>query len=210
MAAGRSGRTRRMALVNLGPVCGLLASMSFLVGFLVAILLDPGWRVGAFWLSDLGVRQGAWAYNTGVVLGGLLTIPFALSARHLLAPGRLTRLGSTLFVVAGIAQVGVGVFTEHTPAMHLVFAFVLFTAVPLGWIVLALPMHRTPAFGGFGGVLSLIALGIVLVAGRVTNRFTAEAIGVFTAVAWAILVSAVLLLRHPAVPPPKGLSAPPA
>src|SRR3990172_10114928 len=108
----------KLALARLGPLCGLLAAVVFLALFVTAMVLDPGWRMGGMWLSDLGGRQAAWAFNTACVLAGLLLIPYALSLPRVLHRGLVTWVGAVLFLVAAGFLIGVGVFTEHLCSLH--------------------------------------------------------------------------------------------
>ena len=189
---------------RLGPLCGLAAALGFLAFFITAMILDPGWRIGGMWLSDLGVRQAAWAFNTGCVLAGLLIIPFALSAPHLFHRGRLTGVGAGFFTLAGVFLVGVGVFTEHFGVVHGIVSIGFFASLVLGWILLALPMHRTPAFGGYGGALNLTALGITFGSMAVLNAYAVEAIVVLVAVYWGVVAAGLLLSRGAGTPAGTG------
>src|SRR3990172_349550 len=191
---------RSALLVRVGPWCGLVAAFSFLAFFLTATLLDPMWRMGGMWLSDLGVRQAAWAFNTGCVLAGLLIIPFALSAPHLFHRGPLTWAGAAFFMHAGVFLVGVGVFTEHFGVIHGIVSFGFFGSLLLGWILMPLPMHRTPAFGGYGGFLNLGALGVTFGSMALFNAFTVEAVVVLVAVYWGIITAGLLLPRGAGTP----------
>jgi len=60
-------------------MCGILAPIVFLIFYLVAWSLSPWYDFGGNYLSDLGVGEGAWAFNTGAVVAGLLAIPFAFA-----------------------------------------------------------------------------------------------------------------------------------
>lgn len=189
---------RSALLVRIGPWCGLVAAFGFLTLFLTAMLLDPTWRIGGMWLSDLGVRQAAWAFNTGCVLAGVLIIPFALSAPHLFHRGPLTWAGAVLFTLAGAFLVGVGLFTEHFGVLHGIVSLGFFGSLLLGWLTLAYPMHRSPAFGGLGGVLTIGALGVALGSVPLFSAYAVEAIVVLDAVFWGLITAGVFLLRAPA------------
>jgi hypothetical membrane protein len=191
----------RWSLERLGPLCGLLAAGVWLALFLTAMVLDPTWPIGGAWLSDLGVRQAAWAFNTACVLAGALILPYAMSIPTLLPKGRLTWLGTFLFTAAGVFLIGVGVFTEHFYPAHGVVSLGFFGSLILGWILLAYPMQRAPVFGGVGGLLNLGALGVVFGSAPIVNPYALEAIVVLTAVGWGMITAVVFLLRAPAAMP---------
>jgi len=187
----------KLPLARLGPLCGLLAAVVFLALFVTAMILDPGWQMGGMWLSDLGVRQAAWAFNTACVLAGLLLIPYALSLPRVLHRGAVTWVGAVLFLVAAGFLIGVGVFTEHFGSLHTIVSFGFFGTLVLGWIVLAYPMHKTAAFGGLGAVINVVALLVNAASAVLFNAYTLEAVVVLSAVVWGILTAGILLARQP-------------
>lgn len=184
-----------LRLQRLGPACGLAATVSWLALFLTAMALDPTWPVGGAWLSDLGVRQAAWAFNTACFLAGVLILPYAAAIPLLLPKGRLTWLGTFCFTAAGVFLIGVGVFNEHFSPAHGVVSLGFFASLLLGWTALVYPLHRTPAFAGLGGLLTVGALAVVIVSLVLFNAYAVEAIVVLDAVFWGLITAGVFLLR---------------
>jgi len=99
-------------LLRAAAICGLLASVTFIVGVLLGDLVQPeAFSPANDDISDLGARTAdqAWIYNQiAANLNGLLTFAFALGLwRALGSSGWLARLG-----VLGLAAIGVTRFLE--------------------------------------------------------------------------------------------------
>ncbi|MCU4926696.1 DUF998 domain-containing protein [Halobacteria archaeon AArc-dxtr1] len=111
-------RGRNQQAVRAAAACGLLAPLVAIGTIVLSSLLAPTetftWSDRA--LSDMG-RLGAetfWLFNGGLVLGGLLGIPFAWRL-WIESQATLERAGIALVAVATISLVGVGVFfLDHT------------------------------------------------------------------------------------------------
>ena len=92
-------------------ICGLLAPVTFVVGFVLGDLAQPdAFSPANDNISDLGARTAhqAWIYNQiAANLNGLLIVAFALGLWRALGSGWLARLG-----VLGLAVIGVTRFLE--------------------------------------------------------------------------------------------------
>jgi hypothetical membrane protein len=100
----------------------VLAPAASLVGIGLAIALTPSFSWASSALSDLG-RAGApvpWLFNGGLILGGLLALPFAWW-RWRRASNPLARLAAIGLAGTGLALAGVGRFPTGT-ALHLPLA----------------------------------------------------------------------------------------
>ena len=92
-------------------ICGLLASVTFIVGVLLGDLAQPdAFSSADDDISDLGAQTAdqAWLYNQiAANLNGLLIVAFAMGLWRALGSGWLARLG-----VLGLALIGVTRFLE--------------------------------------------------------------------------------------------------
>jgi hypothetical protein len=92
-------------------ICGLLAPVTFVVGFVLGDLAQPdAFSPANDNISDLGARPAhqAWIYNQiAANLNGLLIVAFALGLWRALGSGWLARLG-----VLGLAVIGLTRFLE--------------------------------------------------------------------------------------------------
>lgn len=164
-------------------MAGLLifvAAFQFIIGLMVAAAVDPPYSIHNNFISDLGVRAGAPIFNGSIIaLGTLLAV-----AAYFIDRALDTRWFTILLLVTGVAAAGVGVFTEHAPALHTLFSFVAFlgagitaiatyrfTAPPLSYISvsvgtlslssLALFATRNDLGLGVGGMERMIVLPVL-------------------------------------------------
>lgn len=107
---GTATRANRFARAS-----GVLAPAVSLLGIALAVSLTPSFSWAASALSDLG-RPGApvpWLFNGGLVLGGVLALPFAWW-RWQRAGSRVGRLTAIGLGGTGLALAGVGLFPSGT------------------------------------------------------------------------------------------------
>ena len=88
----------------------------------MAEALYPGYSISQNYISDLGVGPSALIFNSSVFLLGLMVV---VSAYFVHGSFR-SRLATGLLVLAGLGAMGVGVFTENSPAMHEIVSDIAF------------------------------------------------------------------------------------
>ena len=175
---------------------------SSLVGFattLAATLVSPTFSWTAHALSDLGAPTAttAWLFNGGLVLGGLIGLPFAgvvyARARH-----ALERVGAVALAGAVAALALVGAFPTGTPA-HFPVAVAYFTL-----FTVAMWVHGTGAAlagdvrRGLGGIWLGIVHGLAWLAWAVAGPeglAIPELVGSALFLAW--IVQTTRWLRRP-------------
>ncbi len=148
----------------MGGIFGLVLIACFLAGYITAWALSPWYDFGGHYLSDLGIGEGAFAFNIGVMSAGLITIPFAWGLWSTLRDHILGKLGSLVCALAGIFLFLVGVFPEDQVPTHYIVSVSFFASLGVALIVLALPMIRSPVFRRVAAPLTvvIIVLSIVL------------------------------------------------
>jgi hypothetical protein len=142
-------------------VCGLLAFLTFNVGWIAGGLAQPdAFSSADDDISDLGAMtaDAAWIYNQiGANLTGLLVVALALGLWRVLSPNLLGRVGAAALIVTGIAALAGGVFrldcqgidsgcendSWHASA-HKVASAVLAGATFIAPLVLAVAFRRIP------------------------------------------------------------------
>lgn len=117
---------------------GLLAIIGpayALISIAVAIMLSPwfSWRNNA--ISDLGVSDVAPIFNISLIVCGILCAIFFLSM-ILYLKDWLGKVGMFLMLLASIALVGIGVFTEDYSPHHSYFSLAFFTLLLVASILL--------------------------------------------------------------------------
>ncbi len=179
----------------MGGIFGLVLIACFLTGYITAWALSPWYDFGGNYLSDLGVGEGAFAFNIGVMSAGLITIPFAWGLWNALREHILGKLGSLVCALAGIFLFLVGVFPEDQVPTHYIVSVSFFASLGVAVIVLALPMIRSHVFRRVAAPLTvvMIVLTIVLVIPLGTGPLM-ETIAVLEALVWVFVVSVQMIL----------------
>jgi hypothetical membrane protein len=112
-------------VITLRKIAGLLiltGAIQLIVCMIIAETLYNGYSAADNYISDLGVGPSAMIFNASMILFGLMTIGgayYIMRAFH-------TRLTPLLFAIAGIAAIGVGIFTEDYHEIHLVMSVLIF------------------------------------------------------------------------------------
>lgn len=185
----------------MGGICGIVGPLAALGLVFAATALDPSFRWDSNALSDLGVGPAAAWFNGAVILGGLLTIPFALGLREALPRSAVTLVGSAIFVVGGIALALVGVFTLDAPALHAAAALGYFLLVPIGIVLLAIVLEGVWRwFAILAGVVALASILLLPVALTDVGFAVPEIIEAIVLAAW-IAVMGARLVRLPMAAP---------
>jgi hypothetical membrane protein len=123
-------------MLRIAGLCGVATSAVALSCIFVAISLSPWFSWSANALSDLGVREAAVIFNSGLIAAGILSIVFATglwmtSKGHILGRG-----GAALFFIGAFALSGIGVFSEATGVVHLFFSVAFFILMPFSLFLL--------------------------------------------------------------------------
>lgn len=179
----------------MGGIFGLVLIACFLAGYITAWALSPWYDFGGDYLSDLGIGEGAFAFNIGVMSAGLITIPFAWGLWNTLREHILGKLGSLVCALAGIFLFLVGVFPEDQVPTHYVVSVSFFASLGVALIVLALPMIRSRVFRRVAApiTIAIIVLSIVLVIPLGAGPLM-ETIAVLEALVWVFVASVQMIL----------------
>jgi hypothetical membrane protein len=186
---------RRARLI--GIACGFLSPVSFLVLYCIAMLNDPGYTFFENYLSDLGVGPAAWAFNSAVILAGVLAMPFATTAFvPTFGRRRLSLAGSATLLVACAFLILVGVFTEDYGDLHLVVSIGFFLTLLMAFGLIAEAAYRTRALGWPGKWFSVgvFVVGTILLVNG-TDPWV-ETVAVLAAVVWLLVMSLLVLMKE--------------
>ncbi len=120
---------------QLARTFGVAASIIILVGVLVSSLFYRG-RAGERYsllnhyiseLGEVGVSRAAWVFNLGLILGGLLMVPFTIGLGMLLN-SLWGWLGTVAGTIAVLGVAGVGFFPMNQLKAHTFTAMTYFRA----------------------------------------------------------------------------------
>ena len=170
--------------------------MSFLVLYLVAMSLDSEYVFGESYLSDLGVREGAWAFNSGLIIAGILFLLFdVMSIRSILGGSRLGIAALAMLVIGAAFLVSIGVFTEDAGDLHGIvsYGFFLSMLVALGLVTACMFRSRSLGRVGFAVSLVMFIVGILLL--PMGGNPLSETIAVLGILAWGLLISGAIILK---------------
>jgi len=170
----------------------------FTIGLMVAAAVDPEYSIHRNYISDLGVRAGAQIFNVSIIYLGISLAYAAYYIDRSLASRRF----SLLLLVPAIGAIGVGVFPEHVPVLHLLFAFVAFSGA--GFTAIATSRLTAPPLSYlcvFVGILALVALAL-FASGMyfVLGVGGMERMIVIPVIAWGLAFAGYLLAPAPITP----------
>lgn len=176
---------------------GPLAVAVFLILYSVAMSLDPGYVFGENYLSDLGVSEGAWAFNSGVIIAGLLFLPFAfLGVRPGLGPSRTDSAAVGLMMVAGMFLVSIGIFTEDSGDLHGIVSYGFFLTMLVVLGLLGYCFDKSGPAGRPRAVITLVAFVMGLSLLPLGGTPLVETIAVLSILVWGLVVGLLLLLKR--------------
>ncbi len=175
---------------RVGSWCGIAGPAIFTIGYIAAVLTTPGYRIGGQWVSDLGVSPGAVYFNGGVIIAGLLAIPFAFGLLSSLRPQKIGYAASAVMILAAASLIGVGIFTEDAGPLHWMVSVSFFSLLFLALLLFSISFHLSslyrPTFSVFTGLMVVTGLIVGMIDGA--GPFS-EVVTVFIAVIWSITVA---------------------
>ena len=113
--------------MRVAGVCGLLAFVTFNIGWIAGGLTQPdSYSFADDDISDLGAMtaRSAWLYNqVGANLTGLLVVALALGLWRALSPDMLGRVGAGALAVGGVGAFHDGIFRLHSRGIDAISVF---------------------------------------------------------------------------------------
>ena len=95
-------------LIRLAGISGIISSILPLVMIFALTVLEKAFSWNNNALSDIGVSQLAWLFNSALVVGGLFNLLFAIGLRNYLGKTRWLKIGVSLLIVSSISLALVG------------------------------------------------------------------------------------------------------
>ena len=184
---------------RLGILSGLVAPVIFMILYGIAMSKDPNYTFFENYLSDLGVGPGACAFNSGLIITGILLVLFAVFGLRQALPKHWTiTIAVAVASISGLFLVSVGVFTENAGDIHGLVSYGFFISALVAVGFLSEGLYRTKALGwlglGVSLVVFLVGLNLVLMGGTPA----VETAAVIMILVWGVLTSILLLMKTPA------------
>jgi hypothetical membrane protein len=129
---------KRIALLKICGICGVLAPIIAFtcISLSIASSRQFSWTENA--LSDLGVQADATAisFNSGLIIGGIFTLAFALGLLIFLNEKLLGKIGAYLFVLDALALIAIGFFPENIKPTHYYVSVAFFILSPISILII--------------------------------------------------------------------------
>jgi hypothetical membrane protein len=114
-------------------------------------------------LSDLGVHdESAVLFNSGLIVGGILTIIFAFGLMRSYQNQTIGRDGAFFLLLAGIFLASIGIFPETAPNnIHYIVSVAFFAAFPMSLLIQSIALiqtHTSRKLGAFTLVMAITAI----------------------------------------------------
>jgi len=153
-------RSRNSILIRLAGISGIIGSTLPLIMILASTILEKSFSWNRNALSDIGVSQLAWLFNSALFVGGLLNLVFAFGIRSYLDKARWLKIGVSLIIVSSISLALVGVFTENYSIIHAIVALGYLLLTPLGLICIGREekSHQIQKASLVLGITALVAI----------------------------------------------------
>jgi hypothetical membrane protein len=148
---------RPQTLIHIAGISGVISSTVPLIMILASTVLEKSFSWNKNALSDIGVSELAWLFNSALIVGGLLNLLFAVGLRSYLDKPRWSKIGVTLIIVSSISLSLVGVFTENYSYIHGLVAVGYLLLTPLGLICIG-SAGKDREFGKASSMLGVAAL----------------------------------------------------
>ena len=149
--------TKVQKLIRIAGISGIIASTLPLIMIFASTLLEKSFSWNKNALSDIGVSQTAWLFNSALIVGGLLNLLFAFGLRNYLGKTRWLKIGASLLIVSSISLALVGVFTENYSIIHALVALGYLLLAPVAIICIGQEV-KSKKFGKVSLTLGIIAL----------------------------------------------------
>ncbi|MHA1579655.1 MAG: DUF998 domain-containing protein [Candidatus Freyarchaeota archaeon] len=161
----------------------------------------PGPNVGyswtTQWISDLGVGPSSYMFNVGLMVTGVLCIPFFPTLLEPLEYTRRAKLGVAVGLIAGVTLIGIGAFPENTGVWHGLFSVIFWSLIAITAGILSSAMSQSTFFskrlqwlGYFELAAGLVCLILSGVFGSVP-----EWTMLFTLAVWVYALSIEMLVK---------------
>jgi hypothetical membrane protein len=194
---------RNIGKGKIGATAGILAPTLAFTCILIAIASYPQFSWTSNALSDLGVISGITGivFNFGLCATGFLGLIFAsLGLFDYMGKGWVGKIGVIVFVVATLALVAIGVFTESFRGIHYIVSVAFFGLTPISIFIITcafLLAHQTKmaVFTVLVGVAAALPWLLQFTFNYVPNVAVPEFLSGFAVSIWTISIS-LKILKH--------------
>jgi hypothetical membrane protein len=193
-------QNNRNSWLTISGAAGILTPIIAFTCIILAIISYPAFSWTDNALSDLGVQSGATAslFNYGLIVSGLCALAFAVGLFIYLGEKTLGKTGTSLFILATIALISIGMFPESAEPMHYYASVTFFFLVPVAMLVIVATCFQLnkPKLAGYTLFAALIAAApwiLQFTVSYVPNVAIPETISAISASAWSVVVGLIMI-----------------
>ena len=184
-----------------GGFYGILSIIVRISGDFIAFLLFPRYNMINNMVSDLGVGPGGIFFSLGLIISGIISIPFYVAlARSLQSEGvdeRMRKTGLIFFYISDITYIMIGFFpsVENIYIIYLahgIFAIISWLTAIIYLIIFSRLMKKDGKFSAlpsYSGYFLIIVMVIFLC----TWLPLIEWVMTFTFIIWVLLISSYMI-----------------
>ena len=188
--------------LKIAGIIGLAAPFFAFACILLAIAswAQFSWTDNA--LSDLGVQSGVTAivFNGGLVISGFLFIIFATGLFSFLGNNLVGKAGTTIFALACVMLIAIGIFNENFRPTHYLVSVGLFALLPISLLILAAAFwvdakHKLSVFTLTSALFAAAVWVLEFTVHYVSGVAIPEAVSGLAGAVWVMVLS-YLMLKH--------------
>ena len=181
-------------LLRIAGLCGVVGPIISLSLIALAVNYSPWFNWFNNALSDLGVNEAAFIFNSGLIIGGILTTIFAIGLMQIFREQVLGFIGAFTLVLSSVSLCAIGIFPESAGRIHFYVsvAFFVLLVISLFFIGVALVRKSSQLYLGFFSILAgLVAAAAWVIPheGVAIPEITASVAGSV----WAVVLSIKIL-----------------
>ena len=148
--------------LKVAGLCGVVTPVIALTFISLAISYSSEFSWAVNDLSDLGVKgTAAIFFNSGLIIGGSLTLVFAVGLREIFPSRTLGHAGTLILILAAVSLCAIGIFPETAGAIHSYVSVAFFTLLPISLFFMGAVMIKESVERNLG--LFTVLAGIVMV-----------------------------------------------
>jgi len=147
-------------VLKLAGLCGVIGPIISLLFIAIAMAYTPRFNWVTWALSDLGVHEAASIFNSGLIIGGVMTTIFAIGLMQILSKQFLSFVGAFILVLSSISLCAIGVFPESAGRIHLYVSFAFFSLLAISLLIIGAASIKESSglyFGLFSILTGLVA-----------------------------------------------------
>jgi hypothetical membrane protein len=200
-----SSSSKPLLNLRVAGTCGILGQSIALFGILLAISISPwfSWTDDA--LSDLGSLaspDSARIFNTGLIVGGIITFIFAIGLSAKTKHSALGLTATILLFASCSGTIGVGLFPEDYPIPHVASATLSFVPLTFSLLMFGYLQLHTKQMKKLGATSIMLGLGTIVSWFIPLGYFVAtlEMIAFICGYVWLLITSARLIASKDIIP----------